>query len=59
MAEKDKTKKPDLRDGLPGRMVGGTSKAEFVGDEAPANDSGPDIAKPGTFKHPAGQATQE
>ncbi|HSZ73634.1 MAG TPA: hypothetical protein VK779_02355 [Rhizomicrobium sp.] len=59
MAEKDKTKKPDLRDGLPGRIVGGPMKAEYVGDESPASDSGPDITKPGAFKRPAGQATQE
>jgi hypothetical protein len=56
----DDQKKPDLRDNLPGRESGGVSDAEFVGDEpARSSGNGPDITKPGVFKHPAGQTTQE
>jgi hypothetical protein len=57
--KRKKTKKPDLRDGLPGRESGGVSNAEFVGDDASApGGEGPDIVKPGISKHPAGQTTQ-
>jgi hypothetical protein len=55
----DDQKKPDLRDNLPGRESGGVSDAEFVGDEPARASNGPDITKPGVFKHPAGQTTQE
>jgi len=40
--KQQKTKKPDLRDGLTGREIGGVSDSEFVGDEPPTStDKGP------------------
>jgi len=57
--KQQKTKKPDLRDGLPGRESGGVYNTEFVGEEPPASgENGPDIVKPGVSKKPAGQTTQ-
>jgi len=54
-----KTRKPDLRDGLPGRQIGGVSDSEFVGDEPPrSSQKGPDIVKPDVSKKPDGQTTQ-
>ena len=58
--KQEKSKKHDLRDGLPGREIAGVSNSEFVGDEpASSSGNGPDIAKPGISRKPAGQTTQE
>lgn len=61
MTEKksNEQKKPDLRDGLPGRETVGVVEADVAVNSPASRDDNPDIAKPGVSKRPAGQTTQE
>ena len=49
----DKIRKPDLRDGLPGREPSEAMKAEFAGTPLPSSNN-----EPGAPKPPAGGTTQ-
>jgi hypothetical protein len=57
--KKPELRKPDLRDGLPGRATSGIVDSGLAVNPPALRDDILDVAKPGISKHPAGQTTQE